>query len=308
MLAEDYSPVSANPYLIVEGPIALPDIMSPVLPSCPVIGIALPPEDLAAVDVALENDSDVELLVKATRKNPLAAATMVQVLRHNERCSPLDGLLAESLAYSTLQQSAGFKAWLASRKTPSSQDDTDPLIVRRETDILYLTLNRPKAHNAYNEALKDALCQMLQTALTDETIREVRLSGSGPSYCAGGDLTEFGRVSDAGEAHLSRTTRGAAALLVRLVERQCHIHVDVQGACIGAGIELPAYAQRIEATQDAFFQLPEVDLGLIPGAGGTVSILKRIGRHRTAYMALSNKRIDAETALQWGLIDEIKGG
>ncbi|RLB42987.1 MAG: enoyl-CoA hydratase/isomerase family protein, partial [Deltaproteobacteria bacterium] len=82
---------------------------------------------------------------------------------------------------------------------------------------------------------------------------------------------------------------------------ECHVH----GACIGSGIELPAFAHRIVAAEKTFFQLPELTMGLIPGAGGTVSILRRIGRQRTAYLCLSAKRITAPTALEWGLIDSI---
>ena len=83
------------------------------------------------------------------------------------------------------------------------------------------------------------------------------------------------------------------------------IEARLHGACIGAGIELPAFAGKIIASRDAFFQLPEVGMGLIPGAGGTASILPRIGRQRLAHMALSGNRIDAETALDWGLVDAI---
>ncbi len=83
------------------------------------------------------------------------------------------------------------------------------------------------------------------------------------------------------------------------------VEVHVHGACIGAGIELPAFAGRITSTPETFFQLPEVSMGLVPGAGGTASILPRIGRHRLAYMALTGARIDAETALDWGLVDQL---
>ncbi|MFP6795782.1 MAG: enoyl-CoA hydratase/isomerase family protein, partial [Pseudomonadales bacterium] len=83
------------------------------------------------------------------------------------------------------------------------------------------------------------------------------------------------------------------------------IEVHVHGACIGAGIELPAFAHRVIAQRNAFFQLPEVSMGLIPGAGGTASILPRIGRHRMAAWALTGVRIDAETAMLWGLVDEL---
>ena len=69
---------------------------------------------------------------------------------------------------------------------------------------------------------------------------------------------------------------------------------------------MPAFARQVVAAEDAFFQLPEVAMGLVPGAGGTVSIPRRIGRQRTAYLALSGLRVDAATAHRWGLIDEIR--
>jgi enoyl-CoA hydratase/carnithine racemase len=79
----------------------------------------------------------------------------------------------------------------------------------------------------------------------------------------------------------------------------------VHGACIGAGIEVPAFAGRVLAAPDAYVMLPEVSMGLVPGAGGTVSITGRIGRWRTAWLALTGSRLDAHTALSWGLVDEI---
>jgi enoyl-CoA hydratase/carnithine racemase len=76
---------------------------------------------------------------------------------------------------------------------------------------------------------------------------------------------------------------------------------------MGAGIELAAFAGRVVATADAAIGLPEVTLGLIPGAGGTVSVTARAGRHRAALLALSGKTIDAATAHDWGLVDEVVG-
>ena len=70
-------------------------------------------------------------------------------------------------------------------------------------------------------------------------------------------------------------------------------------------MELPAFSQRVSAKEDAFFQLPELQLGLVPGAGGTASLPRRIGRQKTAWLALTGRRIDAPVAQQWGLVDEI---
>jgi len=82
----------------------------------------------------------------------------------------------------------------------------------------------------------------------------------------------------------------------------------VHGACVGAGIELAAFAGRVVATPDTRCRLPEVSLGLVPGAGGTVSIPRRIGRQRTAWLGLGGAELEATRAAQWGLVDEIAGG
>ena len=74
---------------------------------------------------------------------------------------------------------------------------------------------------------------------------------------------------------------------------------------MGSGIEMAAFARNVIARHDTRIALPEVSLGLIPGAGGTVSLPRRIGRHRTALLGLSGTVISASTALRWGLVDEI---
>jgi enoyl-CoA hydratase/carnithine racemase len=81
--------------------------------------------------------------------------------------------------------------------------------------------------------------------------------------------------------------------------------VMVHGPCVGAGVELPAFAGTVTAARGTTFTLPEVAMGLIPGAGGTVSIPRRVGRWRALYLALTGSTIDAATALSWGLIDGV---
>ena len=151
--------------------------------------------------------------------------------------------------------------------------------------------------------MRDALVEGVRTAVGDASITEVILRGAGPAFCSGGDLDEFGTLPDPATAHAIRSTRNAGRLLSHCSDR---LRAELQGACVGAGIELAAFARRVTASGDAFFQLPEVAMGLIPGAGGTVSIPRRIGRQRTAYLALSGLPIDAATAHRWGLIDEIR--
>ena len=128
-------------------------------------------------------------------------------------------------------------------------------------------------------------------------------SGRGPSFCSGGDLDEFGRFPDPVTAHAIRTTRSPARGVAGIAAK---LEVRVHGACMGAGVELPAFAHRVVAAPDARFALPELSLGLVPGAGGTVSLPRRIGRHATARLALLGGSIGAEEALAIGLVDAIE--
>ena len=97
-----------------------------------------------------------------------------------------------------------------------------------------------------------------------------------------------------------RLHRSAARAIWTVRDR---VVVRLHGACIGSGIELAAFASRVVVAPDARIGLPELDMGLIPGAGGTVSLPARIGRHRTMALALRGQTIDAATALAWGLAD-----
>ncbi|HWE69679.1 MAG TPA: enoyl-CoA hydratase/isomerase family protein, partial [Acidimicrobiales bacterium] len=150
--------------------------------------------------------------------------------------------------------------------------------------------------------MRDELCEALAMVGADPSITQVDLNGSGPDFCSGGDLGEFGASGDSAAAHLIRTSRSAARLLGVVGSRvTAHLH----GACIGAGIELPAAAGWVTARPDTRIQLPEVGMGLIPGAGGTATLPPRIGRHRTAWLALTGQAIDAATGLAWHLVDEV---
>lgn len=250
----------------------------------------------AGVDEAL---GKIEAVASA---QPGAATALVQLLRLSSQLEVAQGVLIESLCYSMLLGSQGFQQWLRATPRPRARGGSPAVVTERRGDELLITLDRPHVRNAYNVEMRDELAESLELAVADETIERVQLSGNGAAFCSGGDLSEFGTAHDPAFAHLVRSTRNPALLAWRCSDRlECFLH----GPCVGAGVELPAFASRVVARRDTTLRLPEVAMGLVPGAGGTVSLPRRIGRQRTAYWALTGSSIDADTAASWGLIDAV---
>lgn len=272
----------------------------------PAVIVAIDPSGRrhGGADVVVGDLDAAQAVADAVDAHPHAAVTLAQLLRLQAPLEPLDALVAESLAYATLQGGAEFAAWLDTRGTRVRRaDDTARVVVARPTDdTLVVTLDRPRLFNLYDARMRDELVAALATAVLDDTVTRIELRGAGRAFCAGGDLAEFGTTRNTARAHLIRTSANVAPLLLALAPR---LHAFVHGAAVGAGCELAAFASHVVAGPAATFALPEVAMGLVPGAGGTVSIARRIGRHRAAWLALTGTPIDAPTARAWGLVDEL---
>jgi hypothetical protein len=285
----------------------LPEIPCPILSVNTQDAQAIPASIMAAIDLVTESEKELQPILQNIQKFPMTAAMLVQVSRHNARTSVADGLLTESLAFAALQGGKEFQHWLLQRPKVLPEQTAQPnepaVEMERCGNQLTIWLNRPHKRNAYSVEMRDSLFEALQLVCSDSTIDNVCIKGRGDCFCVGGDLDEFGIATDTTLAHLIRSSRHVGKLLYSVSDR---VQVVVHRACIGSGIELPAFASRVIASEDTYFQLPEITMGLIPGAGGTVSILRRIGRQRFNYFALSAKRINAKTALAWGLIDEVR--
>ncbi|CAN7362195.1 enoyl-CoA hydratase/isomerase family protein [Phenylobacterium sp. LjRoot219] len=271
------------------------DILLSADPAAPAPWVGLPPERMAAALARLE---------AVVAAQPVAAAVAAQVLRSTLNLGFDEALAAESIAYSMLQATESFAVWRAANPASARDDQDAPRVaVVREGEALSIRLTRASAHNAVDARMRDALCEALEFALIDPDQPPVVLSGEGRVFSEGGDLAEFGTFGDPGRAHLVRTLRSPAALMRRLGDRAT---AQLHGTCIGAGIEIPAAAARVVARRHSLFRLPEVGMGLIPGAGGTATIPRRIGRHRACFMAISGVDIRASTALEWGLVDAVE--
>lgn len=246
-------------------------------------------------------------LTERCRRRPHAAAICDDVLRTVDPTAPaVSGVVTESLAYSVLQAGPEFADWLARRGPATVPESDDPVLIDRDGDTLLVRFNRPQRHNAFNNAMRAVLLDALAVAEADPAIDEVVLSGAGRSFCSGGDLAEFGGFTDVAGAHLARTRYSPALALDALTARLgARCRAEIHGQVLGSGLEMAAFCGRVSAHPDTVLGLPELDLGLIPGAGGTVSVTRRIGRWRTGYLILSGRTIDAPTAHRWGLVDEL---
>lgn len=235
---------------------------------------------------------------------PQASVACGQLLRQTPLLDTVSGLAAEAAVYSMLLGGTEFAKWRDNQGSSKPAEDTGrPLVqVTRDGSRLSIVLDRPERRNAFSFRMREALFEALELATHDDTIDRVELSGAGPAFCSGGDLAEFGTATDLVAAYLVRLDRSPWRLMDQI---RGHVEIHVHGAAVGAGIEMAAFAGRVVAAPDTVFLLPEISMGLVPGAGGTVSVPRRIGRWRAAWMMLSGSRVDTATALDWGLIDEI---
>ena len=272
------------------------------VPPFPLIGIGRPIGALAAaMDTIVDPPCSIGSVIDGLSQSPAAAAVAVQLLRLIERLPVAEALVAESIAYGLLQGSAEHSGWLARHRGGDINAPGDVLMTRSGA-TLELVIDRPDARNAIDTALRDRLREAFELAAIDSGIERVLLTARGRTFSIGADLGEFGTTRDPATAHAIRQATLPATAIAAAAAK---LEVRVDGACIGAGLEMAAFARRIVATRRAWFQLPELTMGLIPGAGGCVSVARRIGRQRTALMLLSGRRIDAATALRWGLVDAL---
>jgi enoyl-CoA hydratase len=177
------------------------------------------------------------------------------------------------------------------------------LIFKKEDSIGYVTLNRPDVLNIYNIQMRDDLYQVLSAIKDDAEVRVAIFMGSGEkAFCAGADLTEFLTAPTPILARQARWDRDVWGLFLNLPQP---LIAAVHGYVLGSGIEIALCCDIIIASEDVRFGLPEVGLGILPAAGGTQTLPRRIGAGRAIEMLLTNRFIDGEEALGIGLVNKV---
>jgi enoyl-CoA hydratase len=179
----------------------------------------------------------------------------------------------------------------------------EAIIYEKQEHVGYITLNRPKALNAYNIRMRDELYEVLAAIRDDPEVRVVILKGAGEkAFCAGADLTEF---LTAPAPVFARTARFERDIWGRFASMTKPFIAAMQGYVLGSGIEMSLYCDIRLCTVDAQFGLPEVTLGILPAAGGSQTLPRQIGRSRALDILLTGSWIKAEEAKRFKLVNRV---
>lgn len=166
--------------------------------------------------------------------------------------------------------------------------------------VMMITLNRAEARNALRNNTLAEIVDVLKIAESDTSIRVVVLTGGPKIFAAGADLKEMEKLNAIDTLLDIRPEywKGIASFSKPLIGA-------VNGYALGAGCELVMHMDMVVAGENAKFGQPEINLGLIPGAGGTQRLIRTVGKPLAMKMVLSGEMIDAKTALTAGLITEV---
>jgi enoyl-CoA hydratase len=177
------------------------------------------------------------------------------------------------------------------------------ILTHLENNIFTITINRPDKLNALNGAVFTDLNKALDEVYNNDAIRSVIITGAGPkAFVAGADISEFNQLSKADSMILSKAGQDT---FFRIENSPKPIVACVNGFALGGGCELAMSCHFRIASENARFGQPEVNLGLIPGYGGTQRLVQLIGKGRALELLMSAGMIDASTALQYGLVNYV---
>jgi dehydration protein DpgD len=178
----------------------------------------------------------------------------------------------------------------------------------KENHVAYVTLNRPEVLNAMDLRMHEELSEVWDDVEADDEVRVAVLTGAGErAFSVGQDLRERARLDQEGAPRTTFGSRGQPGR-PRLTDRfdlSKPVIARVHGYALGGGFELVLACDLIIASEDTVFGLPEVRLGLIPGAGGAFRLAKQLPQRIAMGYLLTGRRMSAATALQFGLVNEV---
>ncbi len=179
------------------------------------------------------------------------------------------------------------------------------LIYEVRDGVAHVVLNREKAANALNLDLSRELMLAAIEADEDPAVRAVVVTGRGRMFCAGGDLQSFAGAGDAMPALLKEMTTYLHSAISRFARMRAPVVGAVNGAAAGAGFSMLCGMDMVIASENAKFTMAYTRAGLAPDGSSTYWLPRLIGNRRTVELMLTNRRIEAEEALEWGIVNKI---
>ena len=177
------------------------------------------------------------------------------------------------------------------------------ILIGVEEDIATITFNRPKALNALNSALLEELSHALDDMAADEDIRVLILTGAGDkAFVAGADITE---LANCNALQAKQFARQGQLMINKIAALPIPAIAAVNGYALGGGTEMALVCDFIYASENANFGLPEINLGIIPGFGGTQRLARLIGPNQAKEMIYTGKMISADEAKAVGLVNKV---
>ncbi|MGH0032014.1 MAG: enoyl-CoA hydratase/isomerase family protein [Myxococcota bacterium] len=183
--------------------------------------------------------------------------------------------------------------------------DYDHIEYALEAGVATLTLNRPDAANAIHLPLARELMDAAIRCDEDPAVRAVLLTGTGKMFCAGGDLRSFAEKGDELPAALKELTVYLHAATTRLARMDAPVVVAVNGAAAGAGFSLAVSGDLVLAAESAKFTMAYTAAGLSPDGSSSWYLPRLVGTRRTQELMLTNRRLSAAEAREWGLVTRV---
>jgi enoyl-CoA hydratase len=180
----------------------------------------------------------------------------------------------------------------------------DNITIEREGAIAIVTVNRPQALNALNQATLAELAVAIDEVAADDALRALIITGAGGrAFVAGADITELRQVESSTAA--GRFSERAHAVLQKLVELPKPVIAAINGFALGGGLELALACDIRLAAEEAVLGLPEVSLGIMPGWGGTTRLVRLVGPGLAKLLIFTGGRVSAKEAQQLGIVERV---
>lgn len=174
--------------------------------------------------------------------------------------------------------------------------------------VATIALNRPDAANAMNRTMMLDLFAVARRCDADDAIRAVVMTGSGKMFCAGGDLKDFAAQGDGMPAYITELATYLHAAVTRFQRMDAPLIIAVNGMAAGGGLSLVASGDFVIASDDAAFTCAYTNAGITPDGSSTYFLAKHVGLLRAKELVLTNRRLSAQEALDWGLVTRVVPG